>query len=105
MGMVLENKVLALKKDDEYNVTFAFTNKNLISAKCSCHSGGHDDERVSCVHSLPLLYQFAMLLENGLAEHMLVDLCSQWNTKLKDLVQKQRVIWTNEKWYRNIDEA
>ena len=30
-----------------------------------------------------------MLLDNGLTEHLLVELCSRWNSDLEDLVENK----------------
>lgn len=43
-------------KDAEYKVTTAFTKDELIASKCECHAGGRDNERVVCVHTLPVIY-------------------------------------------------
>ena len=83
MGLVLENVIPASMKDAEYNVKTAFTKNELIACKCDCHAGGHNDERVVCVHILPLIYQLTMLLDDGLAEHLLIELCSRWDPELE----------------------
>ena len=89
MGMVLENKIPASMKDVEYDVSLAFTSKDLLATRCECQAGGEKSERVVCVHALPVLYQLTMLLDDGLAEHLLVELCSRWNTELEDLNEKE----------------
>ena len=35
---------------------------------------------------LPVLYQFTLLLHEGLAQHILIELCERWNTTLEDLI-------------------
>ena len=89
IGIVLENRIGASMKDVEYNVTLALTSNDLLASQCECQAGGENDERVLCVHGLPLLYQLSMLMDDGLAEHLLVELCSRWNTDLEDEVEKQ----------------
>ena len=89
MGIVLENAIPASMKDDKYDVVLAFTSKDLVATKCQCHAGGDNEERVVCVHALPLLFQLTMLLDDGLAEHLLVELCSRWNTDLEELVKDE----------------
>ena len=70
-------------KDTEYQVVVAMPKKDLVGAKCECHAGGDESERVVCVHTLPIIYQLTMLLDDGLAEHVLIELCSRWNTELE----------------------
>ena len=81
MGLVLNNKVSASMKDTEYEVEIAFTKKEILATRCQCHAGGEKNERVVCVHNLPLIYQLNMLLDDGLAQHLLVELCSRWSAR------------------------
>ena len=83
VGLVLNNTIPASMKDAEYDVTTAFTKNDLIAAKCDCHAGGHENGRVVCVHTLPVLYQLVMLLDDGLAEHLLIELCSRLDSELE----------------------
>lgn len=81
LGMVLSNSIPASMKDSYYNSTIAFTATKLLSTKCNCPAGGHNaNSRVVCVHNLPLMYQMVLLLDDGLAEHFLVEVC------IKDLL-------------------
>ena len=81
--------VVTSMKDAEYDTILAMTIKGFIATKYLCHSAGHDEERVVCVHSFLILYQLAILLGYGLVEHVLVEICSQWSTELEDLVNDQ----------------
>lgn len=89
VGLVVNNKIVASMKDSEYDVTNAFTKKDLIACKCDCHAVGHDKERVICVHTLPSIYLLPMLLDGSLSEHLLVELCSRWNSNIEECAQKQ----------------
>lgn len=77
VGLVLNNKITASMKDVEYEVSTTFTKNDLLATKYGCHADSHDKERVLCVHTLPLIYQLIMFLDDGLAEHILVELCSR----------------------------
>ena len=76
IGLILTNKVSASMKDAAYCSTVAFTCDKIQCAKCECQAGASTKERVLCVHNLPLIYQLVMLLDDGLAEHILIELCS-----------------------------
>ena len=39
-----------------------------------------------CVHNLPIIYQLVMLMDDGLSEHILVELCLRWHQGLEDMV-------------------
>ena len=88
VGLLLENDVPASMKDAQYKVKCAFTKDKLLACKCQCHAGGDKNQRVVCVHTLPVIYQLTMLLDDGLAEHLLIELCSRWDTDLEDIVEE-----------------
>ena len=77
-----------MKEADQYETMIAFTSKEIIATKCQCCAGGECNERVVCVHNYPVLYQLVMLLDDGLLEHLLVELCSKWNTNIEECVEK-----------------
>jgi hypothetical protein len=87
MGLVIRNKISASMKEVEYESTIAFTSKDIIATSCECPAGGAKNERAVCVHNLPVMYQLVMLLDDGLAEHILVELCSKWNTDIEQCVK------------------
>ena len=89
IGIVLRNKIPASMKDISYDVQIAFTPSKLLATQCQCHAGGSGsaNDRVVCVHNLPLIYQLVMLLDDGLAEHLLVELCSRWDDELERVVR------------------
>ena len=63
------------------------TTNDLVCYKCSCNIGSTGNERVVCVHILPVLYLLSMLLSGGLAQHILIELCTQWNNDLEKLMK------------------
>ena len=74
-------------KDAEYASKMAFTLKQIISTQCNCPAGGCNHKRVVCIHNLPILYQMVMLLDDGLAEHFLVELTSRWHPDLDNMIE------------------
>eukprot|EP00957_Ditylum_brightwellii_P058948 4470647-Ditylum_brightwellii.AAC.1 len=75
-------------KKETYNVRAACTENKLIACECECMSGGERKECVTCIHCLPLNTQVTLLLMGRLAEHMLLELSSQWNEQLQNDLQE-----------------
>ena len=90
--IILENTVPASMKDKEYNVKVAITKDKLIACTCNCAASGFQNERVVCVHVLPVLLQFSFLLIDGLAEHMLLELSSRWNEELENEMKEKHLL-------------
>jgi hypothetical protein len=79
IGLVIDVKIAASMKDDVYNVKVGFTASKLLGSACDCKAGsdtGSNSGKHICVHCLPVLYKFTLLLFSGLAEHVLVKLAS-----------------------------
>ena len=74
IGIYLENNIPASMKACQYEPTVAFTSEGLLSCTCTCKCGGDHDDRIVCVHILPLIFQLAILLVDGLAENILLEL-------------------------------
>jgi hypothetical protein len=75
-------------KDAEYKVEVAFTKDELLCCKCNCKVGSEALERGICVHILPEILLFVILLLDGLAEHILVELCHWWDLDHHNLEEK-----------------
>ena len=78
VGIILSNVIPASMKANEYDTSVAFTGKDLISCKCTCMCGGQGEEAIVCVHVLPLIFLFSLLLTEGLAENILLELCARF---------------------------
>ena len=78
IGMLLSSVIPASMKKDEYNTSVAFTAKDLLSCQCSCKCGGEGSESIVCVHVLPLIFLLSLLLTEGLAENILLELCARY---------------------------
>ena len=71
-------------KSTEYN-TFATSNKDaLLACKCDCQCGASGVEAVVCVHILPLIFQLALLLVQGIAENILLELHARFDENVED---------------------
>ena len=66
-----------------YASSVAVTRNSLVATSCTCKAGSHGLERGVCVHNLPLILQLVLLLVDGLANHMLVELCQRWTSHLE----------------------
>ena len=75
--LVLKNKISASMKDNMYNATVAFNGSSIIAASYDFLAGAYNViDRVVCVHILSLIYLHILLLDDGLAEHLLIQLSS-----------------------------
>jgi len=67
-------------KAAKYNTYAVFSSQGLIACKCNCQCGAAGGEAIVCVHILPLIFQLTLLLVEGLAENILLELCARMNT-------------------------
>jgi len=77
MVFVLIHKVKASMRKSVYNTEVAFTKSDLLACGCSCRCGSEKEECVLDVHPLALVYELVLLLFEGLAQNILVELCSR----------------------------
>ena len=75
-------------KDKVYNVTVAATEDEIVSCKCDCQAGSQGSNRGLCVHILPVLLLFSVMLVNDLAQNILVELCHRWDEHLERKFEK-----------------
>jgi hypothetical protein len=85
IGITLVATVAASMKDAQYQVEVAITKDKLLACKCQCKASGSSkgDERVLCVHILPVLLNFTMFLVNGLSQNILIELSHRWDDELE----------------------
>jgi hypothetical protein len=76
VNLVLTHKVKASMRNDIYNVTVCFSKNEITACQCDCKCGSQNSERVICIHILPTMYQIALLLFEGLGEHLLIELAA-----------------------------
>ena len=58
----LKQEIKALMKNDKYQVEVTFNNSEIVSCSCNCKAGGYDKDKIMCVHVLPVLLQYTILL-------------------------------------------
>ena len=73
VGIHLSSEIPASMKRSVYISEIAVTPTKILCCKCSCHCGGQGNERILCVHNLPLLFLLTTLLFDALAENLLCD--------------------------------
>jgi hypothetical protein len=62
VGMVVESQVPASMKSDIYTTTAAFTARDLLAVECNCKCGSKGNDRIVCVHVLPIPYKVTALM-------------------------------------------
>ena len=65
-------------KKAQYKTSAALTAKELLGCQCDCQCSGKDKEKIVCVHILPLIFQLSLLLMEGLAENILLELSARF---------------------------
>ena len=59
--LLLENNIPASMRNNVYKTYCAIDEDGkLVACKCNCQCGSVDNERVTCVHVLPVAYQFSI---------------------------------------------
>ena len=89
-GLVLKHHVNASMKQVKYDVILAFTKDTIIACSCSCKAGSTTNEKVVCVHILPVLMQMSQLMFKAMAEHMLVEFTNYYKRGTTILTQEQK---------------
>jgi hypothetical protein len=74
--LTITHKVRASMKQDVYDVIACFNNKTVLACQCSCKCGSNQEEKIMCIHILPVMYQVSLFLYDGLGEHVLIELSS-----------------------------
>ena len=78
----------SMKGETFYASTVAVTRQSLAATSCTCKAGSHGLQRSVCVHNLPLILQLVLLLVDGLANHILVELCHRWSEHLESKINE-----------------
>jgi hypothetical protein len=76
-------------KQDSFNVCVCFSTNKVVLCSCTCKVGAQLKQKIICVHVLPVLYQMTLLLFNGLAEHVLVEVANAYKNFSGSLTNKQ----------------
>ena len=91
IGLHLNAAIPASMKKKVYQTGIVVTAKDIICCKCSCQCGSDGDQRVVCVHNLPLLFLLTLLLFEDLAEHMLLELAACMGADIWD-----KSVWSED---------
>ena len=59
-------------KNSTYDVVVAFTSNTVVACSCTCKAGSNNNEKIICVHILPVIYQMTQIMFQGLNQHLLV---------------------------------
>ena len=88
--MVLKSNVTASMRAVTYLPMAAVTSSgDLSAAMCNCKAGScRPTDRGVCIHILPMLLQLSMLLFDGLAQNLLVELSHRWNEDLEKEIEE-----------------
>jgi len=92
-------KVHASMKSAFYNSQILFSKTSLLACSCNCASGSQKEDKHVCVHILVKVYQLVLLLHNGLAHHILIELrvrlCGEVILETDDISLQQsiRSLW------------
>jgi hypothetical protein len=81
IGLVLKHKIKASMKTAIYDVTVALTSSNLVACTCTCKAGSINNEKIVCVHILPVIYQIGQLMWRGVSEHMLFKFTNVYHSE------------------------
>ena len=73
VGIHLSLEIPVSMKNSVYCSKIAVTPTKILCCKCSCYCGGQGNERILCVHNLPLLFLLTTLLFDALADNLLCD--------------------------------
>ena len=73
--IVLENQIPASMRNKVYDTRCAIDEDGvLVACKCTCECGSQGNERVTCVHILPVAFQLTIFMVACLAENILLEL-------------------------------
>ena len=75
-------------KDVVCSTKIVFISKDLLEKQHDFHTGGNCHEYIVCIHNLPIICQLFMLLDNLLAEHIFIKLCSRWYRGLDTVLER-----------------
>ena len=77
--IVLENQIPASMRNKVYDTRCAIDEDGvLVACKCTCECGSQGNERVTCVHILPVAFQLTIFMVACLAENILLELSALW---------------------------
>lgn len=93
IGIHISHIVKASMKKEAYRTNVSFTTStDILAVSCTCKSGSINDEKIICVHVLPVLLQLAILLFDGLSEHLLCELANDLDPDIETILNNEQTI-------------
>jgi len=83
VGLMISHIMQPSFKDKKYETRIAFTKSAIVACACSCTAGADckkKDHKHVDVHVLPIMHLLVLLLFDGLAEHILIELAARWKS-------------------------
>ena len=74
-----------------YSTKTAVLDDALLASSCTCQAGSQGNNRGVCVHNLPLILLFVILLTNGLAQNILIELCNRWSVNIEETLSEEEI--------------
>ena len=80
-GIVIRSPIPASMKNETYTIEVAVTKNVIVSCACNCQCGGdkREERGAVCVHVLTILNLLSIILNEGFAQYLLIDLSNQWD--------------------------
>lgn len=79
-----------MEKRSFHKTKIALALNRLLAASCGCTIGAEGGERITCPHCPPIMFQFTLLLIDGLAEQIVIEHGQRPNREqCEDLLSKQ----------------
>ena len=99
IGLHISHKIKASMKKDLYDVKLTFTSNDILACSCSCKAGSAKEEKILCVHILPVLLQLSLLLYDGMAEHLLCEIANEFPTGMEDNLNHDNILMLSKAIY------
>ena len=80
VGIHLTSDVPASMKSDIYRTEIVATPTKILCCRCTCQCGSQGNERILCVHNLPLLLKLSVFIGECLGEHFLLEFTACWSS-------------------------
>lgn len=78
---LINGNVHASMKEQCYDCTAAVSHCGIVACKCNCKAGSICDNWHVDIHTVGHLQNLTILLFDGLAENMLIELAAEWSTR------------------------
>jgi hypothetical protein len=85
---LVHHRVKASMRNEIHNTYVCFNEKKLLVVGVIVKRGG--EERVVCVHILPVIYQMSLLCFDGLADNIVVELSHHWRRISPQIINDNR---------------